>query len=87
MNDLFILPPAAKYIKKIKNNSLKKEFQNAIDNIISNPYVGTQKTGGLKGVYCYDISFKKVNYEVACIIVEKNNKSIIVIMAGARKLL
>ena len=85
MNELIVLPPAAKYIKKIRNKSLKKEFQNAIDNILSNPYAGTQKTGDLKGVYCYDISFKKVNYEVAYIIVEKNSKTIIVIMAGTRE--
>ena len=54
MNELITLPPAAKYINKIKNKSLKKEFQNAIDDILRDPYTGTLKTGDLAGVYCYN---------------------------------
>ncbi len=30
MNEIIILPAAAKYIKKIKDKSLKKAFQNAV---------------------------------------------------------
>ena len=32
-DNLRILPPAAKYLKKIKDKKLKKLFQNAIDTI------------------------------------------------------
>ncbi len=55
MNKLIILPPAARYIKKIRNKSLKNEFQKAIDEILMNPYIGTLKTGDLAGIYCYKI--------------------------------
>ncbi len=85
MNELIILPPAARYIKKLKDKTLKKAFQNAIDNIIKDPYAGNKKTGDLAGVYSYDIIHNKVNYELAYTLIEKNNKMIVVIMAGTRE--
>jgi len=85
VNELIILLPAAKYIKKIKNKSLKKEFQNAIDDILRDPYTGTLKTGDLAGVYCYNIYHDKVSYELAYSIVEKNNKVIVILLAGTRE--
>lgn len=85
MNELIILPPAAKYIKKIKDKSLKKAFQNAIDDILTDPYTGTLKAGDLAGVYCYDIYFNKVYYELAYTIIEKYNKTIVIVLAGTRE--
>ena len=41
MLNVKILPPAAKFIKKIKDNKLKKMYQDAIDTICSDPYAGT----------------------------------------------
>ncbi len=35
MNELIILPPAAKYIKKIKDMAMKKAFQDALGDILS----------------------------------------------------
>ncbi len=85
MNKLIILPPAARYIKKIRNKSLKNEFQKAIDEILMNPYIGTLKTGDLAGIYCYKIYYDKVNYELAYSIVEKNSKIIVILLAGTRE--
>ncbi len=85
MNELIILPPAARYIKKLKDKTLKKAFQNAIDTIIKDPYAGNKNTGDLAGVYSYDIIHSKVNYELAYTLIEKNNKKIVVIMAGTRE--
>ncbi len=85
MNQILILPPAAKYLKKIKDVKLKKVFQNTIDQIIENPFHGERKTGDLSGVYGVDFYYNKTNYEVAYTIINNENKQIIVILAGTRE--
>ena len=50
MAELRILPPAAKFLKKLKDKKLKKLYQEAIDEILENPQIGEEKTGDLKGV-------------------------------------
>lgn len=55
MAQLRILPPAAKFLKKISNKRLKIEFQLAIDKILEDHTIGTPKTGDLLGIYGYDI--------------------------------
>ena len=90
-DNLRILPPAAKYLKKIKDKKLKKLFQNAIDTILDNPFVAEEKVGDLKGIRSYDIYYSKINYELAYMIEyiqdEDKNKPemIIVILAGTRE--
>ena len=84
MNELILLPPAAKYIKKIKGRAMKKAFQDALGDILADPYIGFIKKGDLAGIYSYDIIYRKVNYELAYTIIEKKNKKIVVIMAGTR---
>ena len=44
---LRILPPAAKYLKKLKDKKLKSLFQEAIDLILENPMIAEEKTGDL----------------------------------------
>ncbi len=44
MNDLRLLPPAAKYLKKLKDKNLKRLFQDAIFSIVEDPYIGDEKT-------------------------------------------
>lgn len=53
------LPPAARFIKKIKDKKLKSLYKDAIDAICSDPSVGTAKTGDLAGIYGYDIFITK----------------------------
>ena len=85
MYELRILPPAAKYLKKIKDKNLKKLYKDAMDAICNDPSTGTEKTGDLSGVRGYDIFYNKTNYELAYTIKEENGKLVIIIMAGTRE--
>ncbi len=40
MYKLIILPPAARFLKKLKEKPLKIAFQKAVDEILKNPYIG-----------------------------------------------
>jgi mRNA-degrading endonuclease RelE of RelBE toxin-antitoxin system len=91
MVELIILPPAAKYIKKLKDKKLKKLYQDAIDEIIKDPSIGEDKNGDLAGLKGYDIYYNKTNYELAYRVeyVQDDSsdepKAVIVIMAGTRE--
>ncbi len=52
MRKLIILPPAAHFLKKIKEKSLKTAFKKIVNDIMQNPYIGEPKVGDLAGVYC-----------------------------------
>ena len=65
MTELRVLPPAAKFLKKLKDNKLKLLYKDAIDAILENPTIGEEKTGDLKGVRGYDIYYNRTNYELA----------------------
>ena len=75
MAELRILPPAAKYFKKLKDKQLKRLFQEAIDEILEDPSVGEEKKGDLKGIKGYDIFYNHTNYELAYTVeyVKRNN--------------
>lgn len=85
MARVIYLPPAAKYLKKIKDKHLKKAFQEAIEEIETNPYIGSAKTGDLSGVYGYDIYYNKTNYELAYKIEFVEDTVVVVILAGTRE--
>jgi mRNA interferase RelE/StbE len=85
MTKLIILPPAARYLKKLKEKPLKTKFQTTIDELVLNPYIGDPKTGDLSGIYCCDINYHKTNYELAYTIIEENDETIVVILAGTRE--
>jgi mRNA-degrading endonuclease RelE of RelBE toxin-antitoxin system len=79
------LPPAAKFIKKLKDKKLKSLYQQAIDEIREDYTVGEEKTGDLSGVYGYDIYYNKTNYELAYTIERVDEEVVVVIMAGTRE--
>ena len=85
MAELRILPPAVKFLKKLKDKKLKKLYQEAIDEILENPQIGEEKTGDLKGVRGYDIYYNKINYELAYTIEYVGDEIVVVIMAGTRE--
>lgn len=91
MANLIILPPAAKYLKKLKDKRLKNLYQDAIDDICADPSVGDPKHGDLEGVLGYDIYYNKINYELAYTIEERviegtdETETVVVIMAGIRE--
>ena len=47
MIELRVLPPAEKFLKKIKDKQLKKLYKDAIDAILENPSIGEDKHGDL----------------------------------------
>lgn len=85
MTEVRFLPPAAKFLKKLKDQKLKKLYQQAVDKIRENHLVGEPKTGDLSGVYGYDIYYNKTNYELAYTVEYVEDKVIVVIMAGTRE--
>ena len=85
MAEVRFLPPAAKYLKKLKDKKLKTLYQEAIDKIRKDHQVGEEKTGDLSGVYGYDIYYNKTNYELAYTVEYLEDKVIVVIMAGTRE--
>lgn len=85
MAQLRILPPAARYLKKLKDKRLKSLYQQAIDKILEDHTVGELKTGDLAGVFCYDIFYNKTNYELAYTVEYLENEIVVIIMAGTRE--
>ena len=91
MADLVILPPAAKYLKKLKDKPLRKLYDEAIREICKDPTVGEPKHGDLEGVLGYDIYYNRTNYELAYTVEERINEdsgeteTVVVIMAGTRE--
>lgn len=85
MLKVIYLPPAAKYLKKLKDKKLKELYKAAIEKIRSDYTVGTLKTGDLDGVYGYDIYYNRTNYELAYTVEERDEEIIVVIMAGTRE--
>jgi len=77
--------PAERYFKKIKDKNLLTAFKKAIDVVKADPYIGAQKVGDLRGIYCYDIKFAGTSYEIAYRIYEKNEQFIVVILTGTRE--
>lgn len=82
MAKLIILPPAARYLKKLKEKPLKDKFKAIIDQLLLDPYLGD---GDLSGVYCCDIFYNKTNYELAYTVIEQNGETVVVILAGTRE--
>ena len=85
MSEVIFLPPAQKYLKKLKDKKLKEQFKEAIDKIRDDYTVGELKNGDLSGIYCYDVYYNKTNYEVAYKVEIIDNTIIVVIMAGTRE--
>lgn len=85
MTEVRFLPPAARFIKKLKDKRLKRLFQEAIDKIRVDYTIGEAKTGDLSGVFGYDIYYNKTNYELAYTVEYQGDEVIVVIMAGTRE--
>lgn len=85
MTEIRFLPPAAKFLKKCNDKKLKALYQEAIDKIREDHTIGEAKSGDLSGIYGYDIYYNKTNYELAYRVEYKDNKIIVVIMAGTRE--
>ncbi len=76
---------AERYLRKIKDKHLLAAFKDAIDQLKKDPYIGTQKTGDLHGIFGYDVKYAGVNYELAYRIYEENRQLVVVVLAGTRE--
>ncbi|NCA99783.1 MAG: type II toxin-antitoxin system RelE/ParE family toxin [Clostridia bacterium] len=76
---------AEKYFKKLKEKPLLKAYKDAIIRISRDPYIGEKKHGDLNGVYGYDVHYSGVNYELAYLIYEQDDKKVVVLLAGTRE--
>lgn len=85
MTTVRFLPPATKYLKKLKDKKLKSLFQEAVDKICEDHTIGEAKLGDLNGIFCYDIYYNKTNYELAYRVEYVDDKVIVIIMAGTRE--
>lgn len=85
MTEVRFLPPAAKFIKKLKDKKLKVLYQEAIDKIREDHTIGEAKSGDLSGLYSYDIYYNKTNYELAYKVEYIDNRIVVVVMAGTRE--
>ncbi|WP_269449024.1 type II toxin-antitoxin system RelE/ParE family toxin [Ferroacidibacillus organovorans] len=84
----FHRPPFERYIKKLVEKPLKNLFQEAVMDILTNPYCGQIKVGDLQGFWGYDIQYKGINYEIAYVIIENDDgspQSVVFYMAGTRE--
>ena len=85
MTEVIFLPPAAKYLKKLKDGTLKKKFQDKVEEIRRDPTVGEMKRGDLAGIRSCDIYHNKTNYELAYRVEECDGRLVVVILAGTRE--
>ena len=85
MTEVRFLPPAARYLKKLKDRQLKDLYRKAVDLICENYTVGRPKTGDLAGIYGYDIFYNKTNYELAYTVEFTGDTIIVIIMAGTKE--
>ena len=85
MLKLIVLPPAARFLKKIKEKPLKNLFQKTVDEILIDPYIGEAKSGDLSGIYCCNIYYNKTNYELAYTLIKTPTETIVIVLAGTRE--
>lgn len=85
MYEIGFMKAAERYLKKVKEKNLKAAFFIALKKIADDPYIGELKTGDLAGIYCYDVFYNRTNYEIAYQIFEKDNRLVIVLLAGTRE--
>lgn len=85
MTEIRFLPPAAKFLKKLKDKKPKKLYQEAVNKIREDYTIGEAKAGDLSGVYGYDIYYNKTNYELAYTVEYLENIVVVIILAGTRE--
>ena len=86
MYELRYKQPAEKYFKKLREEGLIAAFREALIKISDDPYsAGEAKKGDLAGIYCRNVYYSKMNYEIAYRIFEKDRQFIVVILVGTRE--
>lgn len=79
------LSPAEKYLRKLKDKTLKQLFQDAVDVIAADPEIGEEKTGDLAGIRTYGFRYAKTDYRLAYRIEYVDDTIVIVVLAGTHE--
>lgn len=83
MYHLVIKTPAKKYIKKLQNKQLRSLYQNAFEDIKTNPYTaGNLKKGDIAGIFVYDFSYQGTEHKVAYTV---DGQTITFLLAGTHE--
>jgi mRNA interferase RelE/StbE len=86
MVKVIFLPPAKKYLKKIKDKKLKSLYQAEVDKLLLNPFTGEAKSGDLSGIYCCEIRYNKTDYRLAYTLVQiEPDVIVVVVLAGTHE--
>lgn len=85
MTKLLLSKSSQKFIKKLKDKSLKNKIKDGLDKIKDDYTIGERKTGDLKDFWSLDIFYNKTNYEICYEVREDNGVVIIVVMIGTRE--
>lgn len=85
MTKLLLSKSSQKFIKKLKDKSLKNKIKNGLDRIKDDYKVGERKTGDLKNFWSLDVFYNKTNYEICYEVIEDDDFVIIVVMIGTRE--
>lgn len=76
---------ARKYLKKLKDRSLKRKIINAIyDEIAADPYSFSAKAGDLRSYYTYSFNYQKTAYRIAYAINDEQ-LMILIILVGTHE--
>ena len=70
MTQVQILPPATKFLKKLKDKKLKSLYKEAIEMICEDYSIGEEKTGDLAGMYGYDIYIQNSLEKGSCFMID-----------------
>ena len=86
MVKIIFLPPAQKYLKKLKDNKLKALYKAEVDKLLTDPYAGEAKSGDLSGIYCCDIRYNKTDYRLAYTLVQiEPDITVVIVLAGTHE--
>ena len=85
MTEVVFSKKSSKFLNKLNDKNLKQKLKDSIIKISKDYTIGEMKKGDLVGIYCYDVFYNKINYEIAYRIVNDNKIFIFIIMIGTRE--
>ncbi|MDR3047193.1 MAG: type II toxin-antitoxin system RelE/ParE family toxin [Bacteroidales bacterium] len=79
---LLYLPPARKYLKKIKDKRLRDECGEIINALLDDPTIGERKRGDLNEVWTYNFRYVGTDYRIAYRFMLGELGKLLIIMVG-----
>lgn len=83
--EINLAPRVVKYLRKLKDQSLKKKMVSVIyDTIAVDPFAGIEKKGDLRGYYTCQLRHDRTAYRIAYT-VETDGAIVIIVLAGSHE--